>query len=187
MCAFQKNVHNVTHTNQIDDEVFVEIYDIYYKNLYNYVCFRINNHYDAEDLVSTVFVNVIKRFSTYNPDKASLEAWLVGIAKNVVNDYLRSRMSKKFVSVDNLLFMASPYAQPDQLALQNEEYRVIMNAMSRLKEKDRQVLSMKFVTELKNTEIAGLLGISESNVAVSIHRSLKRLKKLVEKEGGSFA
>lgn len=173
--------------DDISEDAFVSLYEQYYKNIYNYVCFRINNHYDVEDLVSTVFLNVIRSFHTYNPKKSPIEAWLIGIAKNVVNDYLRNIKKSSSVQIDNHMYIASKDKQPDQVVLMNEEYQTLMQAVVKLKEKDRQIISMKFGTDLKNTEIANILGISESNVGVSIHRSLKKLKKIINKEGDFFA
>lgn len=190
MHVFTNKAHNVIPIAPTNDEItkdyFVSLYEQYYKNVYNYICFRINNHYDVEDLVSTVFLNVIKRFNTYNSKKSPIEAWLIGIAKNVVNDYLRSEKKHSSVQIENHMYLASNEKQPEQVVLINEENSVLMQAVSKLKEKDRQIISMKFGTDLKNAEIAKVLGVSKTNVAVSIHRSLKRLKKIIEKEGDFF-
>jgi RNA polymerase sigma-70 factor (ECF subfamily) len=49
------------------DAPFLEsIYRQYYKNVYNYTGFRINNHFDAEELASAVFEKAIRKFDTYN-------------------------------------------------------------------------------------------------------------------------
>ena len=39
----------------MDTQQLEVIYHRHYKNVYNYIAFRINNHFDAEELVSTVF------------------------------------------------------------------------------------------------------------------------------------
>lgn len=41
---------------------------------------------------------------------------------------------------------------------------------------------MKFAAELKNTDIADIMGLSVSNVGVILYRSLKKLRKELEKE-----
>ncbi len=170
----------------IDNELFESIYTQYYKNVYNYISFRIDNHFDSEELASTVFENVIRKFHTYKPSYAPMEAWLIGIAKNVVTDYLRSKKRKffaPFVSIEDVLSIASKGSQPEEIIVKNETNKELICAMSKLKDKERQVLSMKFSTDLKNCEIANILGISESNVGVIVHRAIKKLMKILGKEG----
>jgi RNA polymerase sigma-70 factor (ECF subfamily) len=166
---------------KMDTKQLESIYHEYYKNVYNYIGFRINNHFDAEELVSLVFEKAIDKWSRYNPD-FPVEAWLIGIAKNTVTDYLRAKKRKFFVSLDNIFDLVSPSKNPDEVAVINEENRALMVAMSKLKDVERQILSMKFATDLKHHEIAKILGISDSNVGVTVHRSLKKLRKLMGEE-----
>jgi len=168
-------------------EAFLEdIYRQYYKNVYNYICFRINNHFDAEELASTVFENAIQRFQTYKPMLSPVEAWLIGIAKNVVTDHLRRRKHKVFVPIDEIASLISEYRQPEEVAVVNEQNRALIQAMARLKEKERQVLSMKFATDLRNNEIARILKVSDSNVGVIVHRAVQKLRRILEEEDGRY-
>ena len=167
---------------RIDSELMEAIYRQYYKNVYNYIGFRINNHYDSEELASAVFENALRKFHTYKPESSPVEAWLIGIAKNVVSDYFRKKKRKHFVPLDEIMKLVSLYRQPEDVAVKNEENRALIKAMAKLKEKERNILSMKFATDLKNKEIAGILGISESNVSVIVHRSIGKLKNYLDKE-----
>jgi RNA polymerase sigma-70 factor (ECF subfamily) len=164
-------------------DFFEAIYRQYYKNVYNYICFRINNHFDAEDLAGSVFEKAMRGLRTYKPGTAPVEAWLIGIAKNVVADYFRSKNKKRFTSLDDILELISTHKQPEEIAVINDEHRKLIRAMNGLKEKERQILSMKFATDLKNNEIADILNISCSNVGVLVHRAVKKLKKALNEEG----
>lgn len=166
----------------LDGELLEAIYRKYYKNVYNYISFRINNHFDSEELANTVFENVIRKFHTYKPERAPTEAWIIGIAKNVITDYLRSRKHTYFISLEDVFGLASSAERPEEVAVRNEEHRELIHAMSKLKDKERQILSMKFATDLKAREIADILGISESNAGVTAHRAIKKLMKLMGKE-----
>ncbi len=166
----------------LDCQTFEAIYRQYYKNVYNYISFRINNHFDAEELASTVFENVLRKYHSYKPEKSPIEAWLIGIAKNVVTDYLRKKKFKFFVPIDELLGLVAFNRQPEEVVVMAEDNKALIHAMSKLKDVERQILSMKFATDLKNCEIAKLLDMGESNVGVIIHRAAKKLKKYIEKE-----
>ena len=152
------------------------IYDRHHKNVYNYIAFRINNQYDAEELANDVFVKAMRGKQSYNPNFA-VEAWLIGIAKNIVTDYLRKTMRRQFVPLDNIMGLISANRQPEEVVVIKEEIKELLSAMTVLRDKERQILSMKFATDLKHKEIAEILGISESNVKVTAHRALNKLKE----------
>jgi len=155
------------------------IYRQYHKSVYNYIAFRINNHHDAEELANDVFVKAIQGAKSYNHN-FPMEGWLIGIAKNVVTDYLRKTMRRKFLPFDSILELVSADKQPEEVVVINEESKKLMSAMVKLRDKERQILSMKFATDLKHSEIAAILKISESHVGVTSHRALNKLKKFME-------
>ena len=160
-------------------ESFDSIYDRHHKNVYNYIAYRINNQHDAEELSNDVFVKAMRSRQSYNPDFA-VEAWLIGIAKNVVTDYLRKIMRRQFVSLDNIMGLISLNGQPEEVVVLNEEIQELVSAMAKLRDKERQILSMKFATDLKHKEIAQIMGISESHVKVTAHRALNKLRKYLK-------
>ena len=164
-----------------DAVLLEEIYRRYYKNVYNYIAFRINNHYDAEELAARVFEKAILKWGSYNPAYAA-EGWLIGIAKNTVTDYLRARGRRRFVALEVAARLVSTNKQPEEIAVTNEENRALIAAMAQLKDAQRQILAMKFATGLKHREIAETLGLGESAVAVAAHRALKKLRKILEQE-----
>ena len=171
--------HKMQALTEIDSALLESIYRQYYKNVYNYISFRINNHFDSEELASLVFEKAMVSWRRYN-DALPVEAWLIGIAKNTVTDYLRAKKRKHFVTLDSIVGLVSFNRQPEEVAVINEDNRALITAMSKLKEQERQILSMKFATNLKHDEIAAIVGISASNVGVSVYRALKKLRKFLE-------
>ena len=158
------------------------VYRQYYKNVYNYIAFRISNPFDAEELASAVFENALRSFRTYKPTLAPMEAWLIGIAKNAVTDYLRGKKHVRLVPLEDAAGLASTQKQPEEAAIVNDESAALLRAMARLNDRERQVLSMKFATDLKHHEIAALMRISESNVGVLTYRAIRKLRKILGEE-----
>ncbi|MCL2573417.1 MAG: sigma-70 family RNA polymerase sigma factor [Defluviitaleaceae bacterium] len=167
---------------QMNATLLEAIYNEHYDNVHNYICFRINNHFDAEELANDVFINAIKRYDTYRPHLAPVQAWLIGIAKNTIVDYFRAKKRKTFVPLDDVVELASLARQPEDVVVFNETNRALMRAMSALKDKERQILSMKFATDLRNSEIADIMGVSNTNVATIANRAIIKLKKIMKRE-----
>ena len=162
-------------------ESFDSIYDRHHKNVYNYIAFRINNQHDAEELSNDVFVKAMRSQKSYNSDFV-VEAWLIGIAKNVVTDYLRKTMRRQLVPLDSIMGLISTNRQPEEVVVLNEEIKGLISALTMLRDKERQILSMKFATDLKHREIAKIMGISESHVKVTAHRALTKLKRHMKED-----
>lgn len=166
----------------IDAGTFKEIYKTYYKRVYNYISYRINNHYDTEDLVSQVFERVIQKYGTYDPKRSAFEAWLIGIARNTVTDYLRTKKNFFNVSLDYVINFISGSSKPEEVVVSNENNASLIKALANLSERERNIVALKFAAELKNTDIAEVTGISVSNVGVILFRSLKKLRRELEEE-----
>ena len=173
--------HKRQMLTKMDSQLLESIYHQHYKNVYNYISFRINNHFDAEELASLVFEKAMVSWERYN-SSLPVEAWLIGIAKNTVTDYLRAKKRKHFVTLDSIIELVSFNRQPEEVVVKNEDNKALITAMAKLKEQERQILSMKFATSLKHDEIAVIMDISVSNVGVIVHRALKRLRKLLEED-----
>ena len=176
------SVRQIQSQPQMDSAFLEAIYSKHYDSVYNYICFRINNHFDAEELASDAFENAIRRFHTYRPELAPIQAWLIGIARNVVTDYFRGKKRKTFIPIDDIVELISLDRQPEEVIVFNEDNRALIQAMSALKDKERQILSMKFAAALKNHEIAQIMDISETNVSTIVCRAVKKLKMILEKE-----
>lgn len=56
----------------------------------------------------------------------------------------------------------------------------MFQAMAKLRDKERNIIAMKFAAGLKNSEIAELMGVSESNIGVVVYRIINKLRKYLE-------
>lgn len=158
-----------------------QIYTLYHKNVYNYIAYRINNLHDAQELACDVFIKAMQNIHSYNESRP-MEAWLIAIAKNTVTDYLRKSLKRKNVGLESIANFTSAEPQPEEVLIATERSHELMRALAKLNEKERQVLSMKFATELEHKEIGEVMKISTSQVGVVTHRAIKKLRKYMEVE-----
>lgn len=172
----------------MDAEQLTSIYENHYTRVYNYISYRINNHYNTKDLVSAVFEKVMMYYDTYRPGSSPLEAWIITIARNVVVDYFRSmkRGHNNFSPLDVAIELVSPRKQPDEIYVLQEENRQLMQALNTLSEKERNIVAMKYAGDLRNCEIAQIMGMTESNIGVVIHRALGKMRKYLQEEELSY-
>ncbi|MHC1749142.1 MAG: RNA polymerase sigma factor [Cellulosilyticaceae bacterium] len=167
------------NTTETTLDEFTKIYEAYYKRVFKYICYRIDDQHMAEELCSHVFEKIIVKYNSFSGNKLTLESWIFTIARNTITDYYRKKNQRLHFSLDHIIDMVSPKPSPDELILAEENNAYLFHALAKLNERDRSVVSLKYGAELRNTEIAELMGLSESNVSVILCRSLKKLKKIL--------
>ena len=69
----------------------------------------------------------------------------------------------------------------DDLTQQHTDYARLSILLSQLADRDRELVALKYGAGLTNRAIAGLSGLSESNVAVILHRAVQTLREEWEK------
>ncbi|RED65504.1 sigma-70 family RNA polymerase sigma factor [Cohnella phaseoli] len=181
--ADRRNYATALYGATVSKEEFAQLYDRYFQRVFNYICYRINNHYAAEDICSQVFETVIRKYHTYSSEKGNFEVWLFAIVRNAVTDYFRMQNKRRHFSLDSILDRVFPKPSPEELAIRDDNNRALFEALARLRDKERNIIAMKYGAGLKNSEIAQLLEVSESNIGVVLYRSLRKLHATLEAGG----
>lgn len=180
-----ENEKRIAHAETTVDQ-FTQIYEMYYKRVFKYICYRIDDQHMAEELCSQVFERIITKYGSFSGNDESLDSWVFTIARNTLTDHYRKKAQRFHFSLDSIMDMVSSKPSPDDLILTEENNTYLLRALGKLGERERSVVSFKYGAGLKNTEIAKLMGLSESNVSVILCRSLKKLKKILVSGGFKY-
>lgn len=159
---------------------FTGLYDMYVKQVYRYVVYRVSNTTDAEDLTQEVFLRAWRSIKTYKPSQTPFLAWLYTIAHNLVVDWYRKNGRVQTVYIDDPQRLGSdePSAEPE-MAVDGD---VLRRAMGKLPPDQQRVLHMRFVDGMEYPEVAAALGKSQGAVRVIQLRALQRLRRILEEE-----
>ncbi|WP_410771114.1 sigma-70 family RNA polymerase sigma factor [Fontibacillus sp. BL9] len=163
------------------DTEFAAIFEAYYERIFNYIRYRVECRYTAEDLTSQVFEKTLAKRSTFRADRSPFEVWLFAIARNTVNDYFRRQRRQRLFSLDLFKEAVSGQKGPESLAMGKESEEHLNRALLSLNAKERHIIALKFGADLKNVQIAELTEMSESNVGVTLFRVMKKLKIELER------
>ncbi len=162
-------------------DAFAELYEYYVDGIYGYVLRRVGNGHDAEDITARTFEKALGGIGDFKWKGASFCSWLVRIASNSVVDHYRRQGRAKMVDLEEVLPQLEGDEDPTVGIEREEECRLLLKAMSGLPEKHRRVIELKFMDELDNQVIAETIGCTKGNLAVRLHRSLKALRREIEK------
>lgn len=143
-----------------------------YNKLLKYCYAKVKNREQAEDIVQETFLRFWQVNSYRSMEKE--KAYLYTIARNLCTDYFRR---KKEELPGNELFFEEI---PDESSLENRvtDRDMVERAMARLEQQDREIVLLRFVSELPVTTVAKILGISR----FTVHRRLKAAKEKLKKE-----
>ena len=162
-------------------EPFVILYDRYFTRVYNYVRYRCSEASEADDLTAQVFLKALINVDKYDPEKAPFDAWLFTIARNLINDFYRSKRRYYVVDIEDVEHILSHSNRPleEKIEHSEEKYR-LLKCIETLSTRHRDLIALKFGANMTNREIAAITGLSETNVGVLLHRGIKKLRKTMQ-------
>ena len=163
-----------------DPEAFGILYGRYVNKVYSYIYYRVGNHHDAEDLTARTFHRALDHIDRYVQRGAPFSAWLYRIAHNLVANWHRDHSRRKVVSLEDVNLSPPLREGPQHLAEQREEENELLAAVRRLPADRQQLLILKFVEEMSNTQIGLVMGRSEGAIKSLYHRTLLSLREMLE-------
>lgn len=164
--------------SQEDKIRFQNLYQAHYP-MVNRLClgFLKGDSDQAKDLNQEVFIQVWNNLGKFR-EESSPKTWIYRITVNTCLNYLK----REKVLAGKLEDAARSQESSTEIKLtENDPVRALYEAMAALSEVDRLVTGL-LLDEVPQEEIAAILGITEGNLRVKIHRIKLRLKKLIHHE-----
>ena len=133
---------------------------------------------DAEDVLQTVFLRLVKSHETYDLTE-NPHAYLSRAAINASLDLIRSPGRAKAVGLEDAPVeqMAIKSANPEMQHADRELQTLIREAVGRLGATAAEMFVLRYYEGYDNREIAKLMGTSQMVVGVVLHRARTKLRK----------
>lgn len=158
---------------------FDQIYEEYFNRIYKFINVRVMNSEDAEDITVKVFENIYRKMDSYSVEKGSLDLWIFTIARNEIATFFRGK-KVQLVNIENISEVGDISTSPEHILEESIKNKRLMEAIKKLNDNEKFIVSCRYGGNLSNKEIGELMGISSSNVGVVLFRSMKKLKKELE-------
>ena len=164
---------------------FTKVHDEYRQRIRRYIA-RLAGEHEADDLTQEVFLKVSRTLSGFKGD-SSLSTWIYKIATNTVLDRMKSPAHRQAIleSLDIDSDGVAPVVDDRPLSVDQQLVREQMNecirgVVEKLSPDYRTVIALSEMEDLKNSEIAEILGVSLDTVKIRLHRARAALKKELE-------
>ncbi len=158
---------------------FSKIYDQYINKIYRFIFLKVSSTEIAQDLTSETFLRGWRSFES-GKNIENIQAFLYRIARNLVVDFYRNKGKVQIVSADSGR-IEDPQADPEEKAEFNSDMLLIQRAIAQLREDYQNIIIWHYIEDLSVREIAKIMGKSEENTRVTLHRALKSLKNKLQK------
>lgn len=153
--------------------------------IYRYVYSNVRNRQEAEDLTSQIFLKALRGLDLERGVQSG-HAWLFRVARTTITDYWRAHYRETTSSLDELSETGwEGPAESESSPVSSGAADRVRGILEVLPERDREVLTSRFLMHLSVRETALKMGLTEANVKVVQFRALKRaaqLKGLPENE-----
>ena len=160
-----------------DREAFTQIYDLHFDKIYRYIYVKVHSQAEAEDLTQDVFIKAYEGIKKYKWRDLPFTAWLFKIAHNRVIDHVRKVSKEKKASLDEAGAISA--GDPVQMTEQIFEIDQLKAALQKLPDAQREVATMRFISELSIAEVSLALGKSEGTVKALQFNAIASLRKLL--------
>lgn len=159
-----------------------------YENFYSFMAYTAGqilcDSNAVEDIVHNAMIKIIENIDMIDFSDLRKTKNLCGIvAKNKARDHLKRKDNQVETAEEWFESDDGEENEPESIMIHEEAYRAILEEIRSMSDIYRDVCLLKYVSELREREIARLLDISEGTVATRIRRGRKILKEKLRKDG----
>jgi RNA polymerase sigma-70 factor (ECF subfamily) len=175
-----------------DAEAYGTLYDHYLPRVYGFVARRVVDRAAAEEITAATFQRGLEAIRAGTLRTETIGGWLFRVAANAIVD--RGQRAERAIPAG---VRAADVAEPDAerrdplvgdevasaiflATLEREELR---RAFRRLTEPQRRVVILKYLDDLTDLELSGVLGVSAATLTVRLERALRALNSAASRAG----
>ena len=166
---------------------FINLYDQHHAGIYRFLRMRVKNEETAQDLTSESFTKAWDALSSGSaPYPQNPRAYLYKVAYNSLVDYYRSAVKNREVQIENqdiLVHLASVQAnqnikeQIEKNMDMSQDMDKIYFVLQDMSDLSTDVITLKYIEDMSNSEIAEILNKSEGSVRTALSRALQELRE----------
>ncbi|MGA7988038.1 MAG: RNA polymerase sigma factor [Candidatus Dormiibacterota bacterium] len=158
---------------QRDRTAFATLYERYVDQIHAYVYTLTHDVEQADDVTAATFTRAMEELPRFQWRGVPYSAWLYRVAGNLVS---RDRRRPGWIELEPRM-LRDTGADPSEFAEVNDRAEEVRSAVAALPHDQRQAILLRFGGDLRNREIAEVMGRSEGAVKLLTFRALTALRR----------
>ena len=179
-----KNEALVTQIQAGRQDLMADLVRQHSDRLFAVILRMVQSHSTAEDILQNTWVRVIRKFHQYDPSRPFVP-WLTQIAINCCRDFWRRERLRQFLSLSS--HSEKPEVLDPKIATESQkalgQQIEVSKALANLSPKLREVIVLKFYSDLTHDEIAEVLRLPSGTVKSRLSYALINLRKYFDERG----
>ncbi len=161
---------------QKNPEHFGPLYKKYHEPIFRYIYQRMDDEDLAYDITSQVFIKAMQHISKYEYRGVPFSSWLYRIAKSELYQSFRDKKAARTINIEsvNVTVIIDEIDENET----EENRKKLFHALGILKEKDVQLIELRFFEKRSFKEMGEILALTENNAKVKTFRALEKLKSI---------
>lgn len=157
-----------------------------YPRIFSFARRRLSSDHAADDAVSETMLRALDRIESFTWQGAGFDAWLYGIARNVIHETHRSTRRTTPVAEPDVDLTAVQAPGPLEGLVAAEQRQQVRQAFARLSAEEQELLELRVVMGLDAEAVGEVVGRQAGAVRMAQSRALGRLRTFLrEVDGGS--
>lgn len=169
-----------------DRRAFQTVYDYYGPRVKSFTMRSGISPDIAEEISQETMMMVWRKADKYNPSLASVSTWIFTIARNKKIDRFR-KDSKPLPDANDPTFAGEAEISPEESTWHSINADKVHEALRKLPEDQRQVLSMAFLEDNPHQKISDKLNLPLGTVKSRIRLGMAKLRTLLAEQRGDFS
>ncbi len=168
-------IYNIQHGEKELLEVLIQKY---YDDIYRLCYYKTGNASISYDLTQETFLKLIKYIENYK-DKGKFKSYLITIAINVCNTYFHQNN----IDIEELYSNENYYQNSSNELEKIEEKDIVVQALNKLPEKQKEVIILKYYEDLKIKDISKILDEKIPTIKSRLKQGLEKMSRYLGKGG----
>ena len=159
----------------------LEIYNRYYKAMYNVSLRIVKNNFEAEDIMQDSFLTAFSKLESLK-NIATFGSWLKRIVINNSIYHYKKTIKNNEVPIDDILYKVENEEDgiSSDYEFTNLKAQQVLNSMKTLKDNYRLALTLNLIEGYDIEEISKIMNISNANCRTTISRAKESLRKKLQ-------
>ena len=165
-----------------DENAFATLIEKYQRQVHALAFRKVGDFQTAEDITQETFLRVHQKLATLN-DPTKFSGWLYAITNHLcIAWYRENRLETESLQEIHISEIEtdvySRYIAREHAKTTAEvQHDLVKGLLTKLKESDREVITLHYFEEMTSSEIGDFLGVSENTIKSRLHRARQRLKQ----------
>lgn len=173
--------HTIEHLLQLcknnDQRAQLEVYNRYFKAMYNTAHRIVKDSYKAEDIMQESFLSAFTKLDSLN-DPNMFSAWLKRIVVNNSIHYYKKQNKQQDVSIEDVMYkVEDQQGMSEDADFTTNKVTQVLDALKTLKDNYRLSLNLHLIEGYDYEEICQIMDISHANCRTMISRAKESLRQ----------